>query len=203
MATEILVLAEEFGRIASGAPAGSLEDVALDYHDAAERAGTVLMEAYRAGLLAKIPGLAKLIGRGLEPARLFKQFHGYEVNVGVLLSARPAGARARDTSMTCGLLPQLLPDHPVFRRRAFRGKNADRRALMAELRRAAEACKWLAEQTSAEVGDQPEASRGRTRKKAAAKALANSANTRRTRKTNRMGRENLLGLGSDVKCRSR
>jgi hypothetical protein len=203
IASEIRALAKEFSRIASCAPAGSPADVALAYHDVAERGGALLIEAYQAGLLVEVPGLAKLIDRGLEPARLFKQFHGYEVNVGVLLSGDSPDSQSRDTAMTCGLLPQLLPSHPVFRSKAYRGKNANKRALLTELRRAAEACKWLAEQTIAGGREPAVASKSRRGKKTVVKVLADCAKTRRSGKKQQIGPGNPHGLGSDVKCRSR
>jgi hypothetical protein len=182
MAVGFRALAKEFGRLGQGVPARSMEDTALDYHDAAQRAGALLVVAYRAGLLAKIPGLARLIGRRMDEARLFKQFHGYEVNVGVLLSGRPGSPPPRDAAMTCGLLPQLLPDDPVFRGRTYSGKNADKQALRTELRRAAKACKWLAERIVAATSEQPPAAKGRSGKKATP-AARTGAKTPRKRTT--------------------
>jgi hypothetical protein len=180
-AVNFRALAKELGKMARGAPARSAEDVAFDYHDAAERAGALLVEAHRRGLLPKVPGLARLVNRDLDPALLFRQFHGYEVNTAVLLS----GCREpqpRDAALTCGLLPQLLPAHPVFRPRSYRGATADTEAVLAELRRAAEACKWLAAQIGNQGGPPP-APDGKPGRKTTAKALADFADTRRSRET--------------------
>jgi hypothetical protein len=175
-------LARAFGGMGRRVPARSVEDVALDYHEAAQRAGILLVEAYRTGLLPKVPGLARLLDRGLDGARLFKQFHGYEVSAAVLLSGclEPSPG---DAALTCGLLPQLLPDHPVFRPQSYRGKNPDKQALLTELRRAREACKWLAARIGGQGGDESPVSRGRSAGKATTKDLADFANTRRKRKT--------------------
>jgi len=182
-ATGFQKLAKEFAGIVPQAAASLAEEVALDYQEAARRAGALLTETYRAGLLAKIPGLAKLIARNMESARLFRQFHGYEVNVGILLSGRSQGARSRDAAITCGLLPQLLPNHPAFRRKAYRGKSPDKQAMLTELQRAAAACLWLADQVEAEGRARATAARDRSDRIAATKALADFANARRKRKT--------------------
>ncbi len=174
MASGFRALANKFAGITTGARSQSLEDAALEYHDTAGRAGTLLAESYRAGLLADIPGLAKLIGRHLEPARLFKQFQGYEVNVGFLLSVSSSDSQPRDAAVTCGLLPQLLGDHPVFRRRTYQGKNADRQAFETELQRATEACKWLAGKIVA-AGKAPSSTKSRSGKKSRTKAAAKGA----------------------------
>jgi hypothetical protein len=165
------------------AAARSVEDVALDYHEAAQRAGHLLVEAYRTGLLPKIPGLAKLVSRGLDEARLFRQFHGYEVNAGILLSGCPCKSGSRDAALTCGLLPQLLPDHPVFRARSYSDRSPDREALLIELRRAREACKWLAAQIGGRSGGQAPSPKAQFARKTTAKPAAGIAKTRGRRKT--------------------
>lgn len=145
MAANFRGLARAFGGLRRKWQTRPIEDVALDYHEAAKRAGTLLIEAHRTGLLPNIPGLAKLVSRGLDEARLFKQFHGYEVNTAVLLSGG-GEPQPHDAELTCGLLPQLLPDHPAFHPQSYRGKSPDQEALLTELRRAQEACKWLGAQ---------------------------------------------------------
>jgi hypothetical protein len=141
-------LAEEFGSMISLVPQRAAEDIALDYHDAAQRAGALLDEACRAGLLAKVPGLVKLVDRGMDAARLFRQFHGYEVNAAVLLPRRSRKPGPGSAALTCGLLPQLLPNHPVFGQREVRDHNPDQQAILAELQRAQAACDFLAAQVA-------------------------------------------------------
>lgn len=161
MAAKFRGLARAFGGLRRKWQARPIEDVALDYHDAAKRAGTLLIEAYRAGLLPGIPGLPKLVSRGLDEARLFKQFHGYEVNTAVLLSGHDK-SQPGNTGLTCGLLPQLLPDHPAFQPQSYRGKSPEQEALLTESRRAQEACKWLAAQIISRVSEKSPASKTRS-----------------------------------------
>jgi hypothetical protein len=169
MAANFRGLARVFGGMRRKWQSLPIEDIALDYHEAAKRAGTLLVEAYRTGLLPGIPGLPKLVSRGLDEARLFKQFHGYEVNTAVLLSGHDE-SQPGNTGLTCGLLPQLLPDHPAFQPQSYRGKSSDQQALLTELRRAQEACKWLAAQITGRVNDKsPAAKTGSAGKKAVAR----------------------------------
>ena len=173
-------LASAFQGLIPGVPDRPIEDVAMDYRDYAREAGELLVAAYDPGLLARIPGLAKLMERKMEPARLFRQFHGYEVNAAVLLPVPPGEGGPGSLPLTCGLLPQLLADHPVFRRQVYRGNNPDAEAMVTELHRAAEACNWLCEVIGA--GGRKTTAKARLTKRPTPRALADFAHKRRNGK---------------------
>ncbi len=175
-------LARAFGGIGRRATGRSVEEAALDYHEAAERAGVLLVEAHQSGLLPEVPGLAKLLARDLDAARLFKQFHGYEVNTAALLTGccEPPPA---DAVLTCGLLPRLLPDNAIFRPRSYRGNDGGKEALLTELERAREACKWIAAQIDGRRGDESPAPKSRSATKTSAKTASRLAKARRNSRT--------------------
>jgi hypothetical protein len=181
-------LARTFGGLGRRAQATSAEDVAFDYYQAAQRAGTLLREACRSGLLPEIPGLAKLVARKIDEARLFKQFHGFEVNAAVLLSGC-CETKPDSAAVTCGLLPQLLPGHPAFRPRSYRGKTPEQEALLTELRRAREACRWLADQIAGSDREAPPGSKRRPVKKATRRVPAPVAKTGRKYRTKTSARK--------------
>ena len=179
---ELRGLARSFGGMSRKVSDRSAEDMAVDYQNAARQGGTLLIDAFRAGLLPKTPGLARLIARDLDEARLFRQFHGYEDNAAVLLSG-VSKPKPGEAAVTCGLLPQLLPEHPVFRSRSYRGRSPEREALLTDLRRAREACVWLAARIAGQGEGESAATKRRPAKKTIAKPSAKASKTRQKCKT--------------------
>ena len=144
VAANFQAIGEEFLAIVRGAAGRTVEEVASDYQDAAQRAGDLLIDACQCQLLQDIPDLAKLVAKDANGARLFRDFHGYEVNAGVLLPLRPDDHEPRHAAITCGLLPKLFPDDPVFHPHRYDHKDAERQAMTVNLVRAAAACRFLA-----------------------------------------------------------